>query len=204
MLTYRWKRWFLRSFSPRKSFLCINPYISVFQGKRHNFGIILKQSFLVHKFVNINISTKITLFLVIFEKVVFCPYIGKYQHIEKSTLFRHHFWNSFFIYLAENTNISRKITYFDSKMLTYRWKRWFLRSFWRNRFLCINPYISVFQGESHHFGIILKTSFLIHKFVNIKISTKIALFWDIFEKLIFYSYIRKYQYFEKRTFLISL
>ena len=78
---------FFRSFW-YNNFLPISPKILTLWGKR-------QKSFFVHKFVNINICRKITLLSKHFEKVVFYPYIQKYQHFEKNKVFWDNFLKSF-------------------------------------------------------------------------------------------------------------
>ena len=109
----------------------------------------------------------------------------------KITVFReirNHFLKSFL-------SISAKISTFRGE-LSLRWR-------WKHRFLPISPKIPI-PGKGTFLYISLKILFCVHMSKNISISSKITLFWDHCEKFFFCQYIRKYQYFEKRSFFRSL
>ena len=78
---------------PLNSEYPISTKISTFREKASYFEIIFKKPFFAHISENIEIQEKITLFLDLFEKNCFCPYvpkksyIRKYQHIDKFYIF---------------------------------------------------------------------------------------------------------------------
>ena len=97
------------------------PYLrSILRGKGSYLEITLKKLFLAHSCENIKIQGKLTflpiylkrkLFSDDFEKVVFCPYIGKCQHIQKKgRCFEITIKNGCLPYLR-TINISRKTTF---------------------------------------------------------------------------------------------
>ena len=92
-------------------------------------------------------------------------------------------------------SIYAKISTFRGE-LSLRWR-------WKHRFLPISPKIPI-PGKGTFLYISLKILFCVHMSKNISISSKITLFWDHCEKFFFCQYIRKYQYFEKRSFFRSL
>ena len=127
--------------------------LSTFREKEHCFKITIR-NFFAHISKNINISTKtmfleskniniskratfllrsflkivycpniqkyqhideIEVFSYHFEKILFCPYLRKYQHIEKSEFILRSFWKKpFFVHISKNINISTKTTFFET------------------------------------------------------------------------------------------
>ena len=131
---------------------------------------------------NISISSKIKLYWDHFEKVVFRPYIRKYEHFEKKGVVWHHLYKSFFAHITKNINISRKKIYLEitldknQKYQHFEENCVMLRSLWKSYFLPIPPKIS-----------------------NLK---ERVLFANLFQKIIFCSYVQKYQHFEEKYIVL--
>ena len=134
----------------------ICPIIAIFRGKGCFLDIIWKKSFFAHMPKNVNISKKRFFFWDNFEKIVFWPYIRKYQHFEEKKIF---------------LLISLQISKFKEEQL-------FFISLCINTFLSICPRLFV---ENYVIDITLKKSFSLHIYDYINITSKIMLFQIIFK-----------------------
>ena len=128
------------------------------QGKCLFFRSHWKYSFLfIHMSKNINIWRKMSLLWDRFEKVVFCPYIREYQHVEINYVFLRSLWKKSFCpyirkYLIEKIVFSpyiQKYQHFEENDVI-------MRSLWKSSFLSICPKISTFRGKLRYYGIGLK------------------------------------------------
>ena len=154
-----------------------------------------------------NISRKRNVFWDHSEKHDFCQYLWKYQNSRKR-------------YFSSKNNflsICAKISAFRGK-----WR--YFEITWKSRFYLIYAKISTCWGKGMYFENTLtklfspispkilklkaKVLFFRHLWKNcilsksINISRKITLFWDNFEKVVFCQYLRRYQHFEEKEFIL--
>ena len=152
----------------KKRFLLISPKISIFE-ENDFFSIISK----ISKF-----RGKLRYFEITLRKKVFCPYFRKYQHFLEIIFYQNDV-QMFFGHIFEN----------------------FFRSLRKNVFFC--PYVHKYQHFEErtlfwdHFEITLESRFLP---ISPKISTfeTKAFYLDLFEKFVYWPYVKKYQHFEEK------
>ena len=146
----------------KKYFFVHKSEISIFQEKGRCLRSLLKILFFAYISENINISGKNKLFRDHLRKIVFFPYIRKYQNSKKT--FREK-WTYFEI------TLKKSFLPIFSKIWTYLRKRRFLRSFWKKIIFC--RYLCKYQHfvVKHVFYM-----FFVHKSVNIYISRKKQVF----------------------------
>ena len=138
----------------------------------------MEKSFFDNNFENINIRRR-----VLFIDLLFWPIHSKITNFKEMDVILWSLWKSRFTHIFENANILSKMRFF--------WDQF------KKSFFTIFPKISTFQGKARFLRSFYRSNYLLLTF-----RPKVTFLWSL-SKIVFCSYLQKYQHSRNRTFCRS-